>query len=261
MSVDFPCVYGVSTDLTGLWITAGGLGSFGLPDLPVDNRGILLFCRLPLQFLDDVDRNALDLAFLQGNVPVFGVFRVQEDRVPVLFVPFQRVAFSFDIGDDDVAVPGFLLLSDQDQVTVVDAGAGHAVAAGMEHEKVALSEDSCRQLDDFFDRFLFQGEIPAGDTSDDPHVDGFLAGLVGDLGDDGFPVVVDDPAVSQGVQHALHGHVGDAGSGGDLPEGGGPVVVPVEVVDEGDDPVHGFGIAVLHGCLLCAFRSGTFSIN
>lgn len=132
--------------------------------------------------------------------------------------------------------------------------AGNAVAPGMEQEQFPFAEDADGQVHDLLDCFLLQGEVPAGDVSDDADGDGLVVLLIGFLRNDGFPVVVDDPAVRQRVQHPLYRHVRDPRSGGDLPEGRRPVVVPVKVVDEGDDPVHLFGIPVFHSVSPLAFR-------
>ena len=171
---------------------------------------------------------------------------MQEDRVPVLHEPLQGVAFSFDERDHDVAVPGFLLFPDQYQVPVVDAGAGHAVAAGVEHEEVSLSEDRCRQLDDLFDGFLLQGEVSAGDASDDADGDGFFTALAGEIGEHVLAVVTDLAVLRHGPHHPLERGAGNTGSGGDLPRGRRLVVVPVEVIHKGNDPVHIAQVSVLH---------------
>lgn len=79
------------------------------------------------------------MGFPQRDVPVLRVLRVQENGLSVYPVPLQGVAFALHIGDDDVPVLRFLLLPNQYQVPVVDAGAGHAVAPGMERDQLMPS--------------------------------------------------------------------------------------------------------------------------
>ena len=174
---------------------------------------------------------------------------MQEKSLSIPLEALQGVAFALHIGDDDVPVLCFLLFPDQDQVPVVDAGTGHAVAPGMEQEKVAPAHQAYRQVHDLLDGFLLQGEVAAGDAPDDPDRRRFPADFVGLLRHHDMAVIVDDPAVCHGVQHPLHGGQRDAGAGGDLASGGGPAVVPVEVVHEGDDPVHVVRVPMLHGFL------------
>ena len=58
------------------------------------------------------------------------VRRLESDLVLLLEEPLERDAVVVHLGDDDVAVPGRLLGSDEDEVAIGDVGLDHRVARG-----------------------------------------------------------------------------------------------------------------------------------
>ena len=97
---------------------------------------------------------------------------------PVFVKAFQRRRAVVDKRDHDLAFQRFLLLPDDDKISVVDPGARHGVAVGPYQKEPAPSEDRCRETDVRFNVFLFQKRRAAGDRPQNRrpgHIAPFLA--------------------------------------------------------------------------------------
>src|SRR5205807_290594 len=98
------------------------------------------------------------------------VGRAEHDLVALAGEGLDRGLLAGDAGDDDVALLGGGLLTDDDVVAVEDAGLDHGVAPHAEHEHRALAGEVGREREDLLHVLGGEDAGTGGDVTDERDV-------------------------------------------------------------------------------------------
>src|SRR5438128_12498534 len=112
------------------------------------------------------DGDAFDRYFARVDRFESGVFRLEPDSVLFFEEPFHR-RLIVNARDHDLTVRGRLLAPHHQEVSVVDAGVDHAIAADMQDKAFFRAHKVYGQGEIVFDVLLGKNRLPGGDLSDD----------------------------------------------------------------------------------------------